>query len=188
MRTPHSLYSLALNCWLLFAKPFIGRLVGLSTALHPAAVYSAVKSCCQLFGCELVRKVSVFSESWVSPTTWFHVPRRLTCTGQSWLRMQRGYVIIVVDPNNRNISSVSLAGSYEFTRRRWCPFLLLSITTSLYEYQIHTARRDSFVNLWPYLVLPLNSTAFQFAIRMRIDSFCKKNRPFDSLVVMQFLQ
>ena len=31
--------------------------------------------------------------------------------------------------------------------------------------------------------------AFQFAIRfvMRIDSFCKKNRPFDSLVVMQFL-
>jgi len=26
--------------------------------------------------------------------------------------------------------------------------------------------------------------AFQFAIR--IDSFCKKNRPFDSLVVMQF--
>jgi len=129
-----------------------------------------------------VRKVSVFSESWVSPTRgllgftyrYTHL-RRLTCTGQSWLRMQRGYVIIVVDPNNRNISSVSLAGSYEFTRRRWCPFLLLSVTTSLYEYQIHTARRDSFVNLWPYLVLPLNSRAFQFAIRMRIDSFCKKS-------------
>jgi len=30
-----------------------------------------------------------------------------------------------------------------------------------------------------------DTRAFQFAIR--IDSFCKKNRPFDSLVVMQFL-
>ena len=30
----------------------------------------------------------------------------------------------------------------------------------------------------------LGGTAFQFAIR--IDSFGKKNRPFDSLVVMQF--
>ena len=32
-----------------------------------------------------------------------------------------------------------------------------------------------------------STRAFQFAIRiiMRIDSFCKKNRPFDSLVVMQ---
>ena len=40
---------------------------------------------------------------------------------------------------------------------------------------------------------PVRSRAFQFAIRfdslcesIRIDSFCKKNRPFDSLVVMHF--
>ena len=35
------------------------------------------------------------------------------------------------------------------------------------------------------LNVQLTTRAFQFAIR--IDSFCKKNRPFDSLVVMQFL-
>jgi len=42
--------------------------------------------------------------------------------------------------------------------------------------------------------MTLNARAFQFAIRiysirfvMRIIRFVKKNRPFDSLVVMQFL-